>query len=240
MWCRLRVLIFTANYFCPSQNPRQMIYFCREFSSILSLLWAWTHFFFFSVGVGNLAPLPPGSITPSEIRVASSWYQLVFVPLTWFHAIFGTWKFLFFFFLSNLVMWKMFLLPYLSIYIWQGPIWVSSVGGVVRRDLGNFLYILLKLFYIEAWHAILPFAISIHLLSPERKILQTGCCLALGFKFIEYENECMTWVLSSKSSAERQLVCRSLRRLYLIPYIVYAIRNCWINVCLIEWEGKQL
>ena len=102
-------------------------------------------------------------------------------------------------------MWKMFLLPYLSISVWQGPIWVSSVGGVVRCDLGNFLYILLKLFYIEAWHAILPFAISIHLLSPERKILQTGCCLALGFKFIEYENECMTWVLSSKSSAERQL-----------------------------------
>ena len=156
------------------------------------------------------------------------------VPLTWFHAIFGTFKFLFL--LSNLVIWKSFC--YLNISMWQGPIWVSSVGGVVRHDLGSFLYILLELFYIEAWHAILPFAISIHLLSPERKILQTGCCLTLGFKFIEYENECMTWVLSLKSSAERQLVCRSPRRVYLILYIVYAIRNCWINVCIIEWEGK--
>ena len=176
--------------------------------------------------------MPQGSVTLSEILVASSWYQLIlflwldFMPfLAPANSFFSyqTWLY------GNVFVTLIFLC---------GRGLFGSVGGVVRHDLGSFLYILLELFYIEAWHAILPFAISIHLLSPERKILQTGCCLTLGFKFIEYENECMTWVLSLKSSAERQLVCRSPRSVYLILYIVYAIRNCWINVCIIEWEGK--
>lgn len=125
VWCRLRVLIFTGDYF-------------------------YTFFFFwFSVGVRNQAPLPQGVYRAIWNSCDFLWNIISYLFL-WF-------DFMPFlapensFFLKNKT-WlcgKYFCYVAPSISMWKGPIWVSSVGWVVRSGLGNFLCILLELLYNE-------------------------------------------------------------------------------------------